>query len=265
MRKKFKLIREYPESPEIGFVIYERQKNFYSNGNIEIVNPEKYPEFWEECKDEYPKIVSFWDEPYEHVLKVLDFKGESKEYVRFEGYGGYDCKSHVLDNFTIYEVAISEDITFKVGDSFTFKGLFGSGWKKKTTKINGFEFNDKNELCAIYYNGSYNMIAVKKMMKPATYVFKCFDGVNLYEGDTCYAVEKDAWEKGYFTKLVGSFIVDEDVLYFSSPESAGQYIIFANIIDLSIENVKYYAGFDKPKVSDFIKELYKRLDKYLTL
>lgn len=65
MTRKFKLIKEYPGSTELG-TIAENSRGYYisiPHGYIFAINhnPEKYPEFWEEVTGMDEKLFSIQD------------------------------------------------------------------------------------------------------------------------------------------------------------------------------------------------------------
>lgn len=51
MKKRYELIKEYPNSPPVGSIIYQEPgTNIYFWGGLKICCPGKYPEFWKEQK-----------------------------------------------------------------------------------------------------------------------------------------------------------------------------------------------------------------------
>ena len=137
--RKFKLVREYPGVliNEGEFITDKAGVYFPENGGNGI-NPkhvENYPEYWEEVKEEFPKIISFRNTANDVIFHICEN-------------GFYTCcsldykigtfnKEHFLkeSHFEIYQVAVSETEVFTLGD------------KVKHPFTDGFDFISKFIIC----------------------------------------------------------------------------------------------------------------------
>lgn len=154
--RKFKLIKEYPNSPKIGTIL--NSDTIYTKDKIVLdwkgtsIDPKEYPEFWQEIK-EYPKIISF--------------KGDGSNIATLDEYGTYTYNSNNVSvtkerllsligkGVTIHQVQTSDTKVFTVGDKVNYYG--------ENCKIIRFYFNEHKQL-------SFEVNA-KKASTPKTGVF----------------------------------------------------------------------------------------------
>jgi hypothetical protein len=211
--KKYKLIKCYPGSPEIGSIAeYNEYISYYSvfqHGSFHKKNIENHPEFWEEVISEYPKILAFRNIESINVIDLLEN-------------GNYKCKesaddgdltlSHCLNlNYLeIYQIEVSSGKIFTIGDKFTFNGLGGSNWENKFDIILGFDYRRNGELAVKYHNG---IVAVDKIISAKEPLFVTEDGIDIFDPTTnlwlvnpasCSMVEIKAsqWDKTTETRLI---------------------------------------------------------------
>jgi len=79
--KKYKLIREYPNSPDIGTILYEKEKCYswdnegpYEGRVFDKDIIQNYPEFWEEMKEEKKYSISEILEAYRTAQYYIGFR-----------------------------------------------------------------------------------------------------------------------------------------------------------------------------------------------
>jgi hypothetical protein len=227
MKRRFKLIKKYPgcyiEPGEVA-ILHSGLCYFPENGGNGI-NPdhvEKYPEFWQEIKDEYPKIISF-----KHI-----YRGNIA-YIEDDGL--YNCgigasAKYPLDamlygnnsvqdgKFNIYQVAKNKDEIFTIGDK-VIEGL-----------ISGFRFLECGKLYQYHCCDNGNWISID-CAEHISSIFTTYDGIDLFDkNDKVFGVfPKDNWQTNYHSGdgiPVCYCIRKEDTswLYFSTKEIAEKYI-----------------------------------------
>ena len=124
--KQFKLIKEYPGSPELGYVLKPLNNNtnqYYFRS--QYIKPEDYPEFWEKVIEKDYEILSFKygnGAPYYHTLKQNGLYSSSSNKK-----GIYPLSKQLKDVETfrceIYSVKrLSDGKIFKVGDDILEQG-----------------------------------------------------------------------------------------------------------------------------------------------
>jgi hypothetical protein len=80
---KYKLIKEYPSSPPLGTILKYDSSNYwyYDKNNIVLESAiEKYPEYFEEVKDEYRFLVYTKDRAFHNPWKVVEFRKQPEDY-----------------------------------------------------------------------------------------------------------------------------------------------------------------------------------------
>lgn len=185
--KKFKLIKEYPNSPKLNsIVITDDLGQYIIDKPLQIFQTteiENFPEFWQEIGDEYPKILMYRDpttkelyvrkDEYFYSTKDTEYKGSITECFISQKY------------YEIYQVAKSKDEIFTIGDRIQHKTVYNKG---EITKIN--LINDK-----IYFSTTYNEsemgTALENAIKLSTPLFVTEDGVKIFEGNKVWFVENE--------------------------------------------------------------------------
>ena len=144
--RKFKLIKEYGGSPQLGTEVNKCNDfpNYNFNGGnyttvITAYFVENSPEFWEEVKEKFPKIISF----RKISDKTLYTLGRYDLYWGKEVIGGYTLDVMITQgkntNYTeIYQVAVSEAEVFTLGDKVKYYG--------EICNITEIYFNEHNQL-----------------------------------------------------------------------------------------------------------------------
>lgn len=224
----YKLIKDYPGSPSLGFIASPKHDSaYYVNSNW--IQPENHPEFWE-------LIV-------EKDYEILEIKGK---------YGAISSYIEKLDNDlkdkTIFKIKrLSDGEVFTIGD---LVGTPGSMYPLKEFKI----IDSENTLAVHCYkdkiggSGHYNH-RLKNLKKAKQPLFTTEDGVDIYEGDNIiYYIDTKYLNQG--VKNSSAYICSTsqkgDYLFYKSKEKAEEYV-FMNKPVLSLKDVaSIYISADKP-------------------
>lgn len=220
---KYKLIKEYPGSPKLGTELIpkvdkenDNTNNYYWEGSW--FNPKNFPEFWEEVVEKDYEIVDF----------------------------------HKGDNKIISIKRLSDDEIFTIGDK-----IFPNN------KIHKFEIKDsilKIWHCDISFStpiiegpsgqpGNCSWIEdISNVQKIKQKLFTTEDGVDIFEGDKIYSIDKTKLIFKDIDRIIQSQYFERSSLYkyFSTKEKAEEYI-FMNKPVLSLNDVaSIYISADKP-------------------
>jgi len=203
--KHYRLINEYPGSVKLGTVIESSYDKKWGDcyidktGGTIIFQPhlvENHPGFWEEVKDEYPKIVSFKTVDIGTICKITE-DGRYDTSFNQSGYSLYTLDDMLHSNacvdsgeFEIYQVAKSKDEIFTIGDKITFSGLHDYT-KEGSPIISKFILEDDKLYVLIkHFDGK---ISVNRIQKAS--LFTTEDGYEVGIGDSTYSVcIKGTWE-----------------------------------------------------------------------
>jgi len=225
---KFKLIKEYPGSPKLGFVVdfgttYDSINSSMARVTILLKNCKDSPEFWEEIeKEKQYQILIVIPAPNNKVGKetvLKEYQNYLTDYWRIKS----------INRFPDYEI-------FTIGD----KIICQNSHIDKPEAITKIELNKEGTPC-LYTNSFDNhginifkAIKVKKLLTTE-------DCVDLYQGDDFWHV--DPWfgiSKGSLRE--STFIPLRGYTHFSTQEAAKNYIdlnkkqySIKNVIDSSID------------------------------
>jgi hypothetical protein len=227
--KTYKLIKKYPNSPELGTIVRQKEgTNMYFFNKLQICYPDDFPEFWEEIKE------------YE-ILNFIGGSGRiynSDEVSNFEGGGP-----------SIFSVKrLSDGEVFTIGDEISniehpnmYKG-----------KIKEFKIEDSELL--VYYDGHDDLRHVQKV-KPV--LFTTHDGVDVREGDRVWYFNQGykLWDSKAGPKYHNG---EQRFHYFSTKEAAEKYILMNKPLNLSIREICNFQGsMDSVFLEDYLKKLVK--------
>jgi hypothetical protein len=237
--RKFKLIREYPNSPKIGTIAEKKDEHscyhlsdiFHQPLNSVCI--ENYPEFWEEVKEEFPKIISFRKtDASKYVINLTNrdnYNGWSLNGMLHAG----ECVDS--GDFEIYQVATSETEVFTLGDKV--KHPFTDGFDviskfiickdPKRDVVGAIDRPDLiGKLVANVGNcfGNCN-IEVSKLEKASEVLFVTEDGVEIFKGDKFYYISIREPNQACCSGCAqeGS-AMNTNCKYFSTVEAAKKYI-----------------------------------------
>ena len=194
--KKYKLIREYPGSPEIGTIVTSEMKNnrCFTNDSSKLYNV--YPEFWEEIVERDYEIMSF----YFHGKIYKNTGKTQRHYLTLEPEtifetpskkSGYITDHNVTnerfdEDYYIHSVKrLSDSEVFTVGDKFK-KPIHASYFFSDTQTIKNFEIKN-NKLRVVPEQLLFiDLEDLSPIKKP---LFVTEDGIGIFEGDTYYAYQ----------------------------------------------------------------------------
>jgi hypothetical protein len=240
--KKYKLIKTYPGSPELGYVITVNNTHtttYYS----------KYSEFWQEIVEKDYEILSFKSYNGLTTLRkngryVVEYVSDSQlplQGTDTDGLGATldEMLTHrEFKGYTIHSVKrLSDGEIFTVGDKIE-TGLIN----QDICIIYGFEIDDNklkiNHTHSFLLNQKYPETYCNKhlhLLNKRKSVCKTEDGIDIYEGDNYFTVKSDfkiihySAQKFHVQPYLGAKL-------FSSREKAEEYIIM-NKPCLSINDV----------------------------
>lgn len=213
--KKFRLIREYPSSPELGeiCILSDNNYEYYCKNNFhhKVNNPENYPEFWEPVSEKDYEILKTG-----HILCDIE--------------GGFD-------KYPILSVKrLSDGEIFTVGDKITSSSFSKSS---DIDIINNFYIPDE-KFCKMWNNRftindliiktrkswQSNLCNVIKIKQP---LFKTEDGIDIYEGDKFYRINKDLMFWGISGEVTKEYdykhLSKIGIKHFSTKEAAEKYVL----------------------------------------
>lgn len=195
--KRYKLIKEYPESPVLRTEIFPldylakvKQWKYDGSNNLLNIKPEDYPEFWEEIK-EYPKIIEirkydkvFTDGFCSATLRPNGLYLNSKDQ---ENDGFYELHNRLTIGYIIYKVQTSETDVWTIGDKVCWD-WYKSDYPYFT--ISKFYYRD-NEIVFDTIEDSaqaFKFFKSLKCYKAKEPLFVTEDGVEIFELDTEFFV-----------------------------------------------------------------------------
>tara|TARA_R110000850_G_scaffold237563_1_gene362259 strand:+ start:20 stop:778 length:759 start_codon:yes stop_codon:yes gene_type:complete len=232
--KKYKLIKVYPGSPKIDFIVtfktgYDHVSVATSEAGVgcylHLDNCKTFPENWEEIIEKDYEILSF-KENNPGCNKV--FKADSQLKDRFcleDGKKPFYSSEILIDlKLDIYSIKrLSDNVQFKIGDYTN---------KCKILSIN-IEGN------GLVFNGSYDF-GLKDLIKKEK-LFCTEDGVDAFKGDEIWFINKSL---NFKPQKSINYLADNRVFYFSTKEAAEEYILMTkpclNITD--ILNIKVFGS-----------------------
>ena len=216
--KKYKLIKEYPGSPKLGFINGEGSFTY----GVHIV--EKYPEFWEEIVEKDYEILKIRviSEKYGILKKetICNFKinekGVSSWEIKNGIYDSFNCESKCFyEWFEIYQIKRLSD-----GEIFTIGDKVKDIYEETNVIINNFELNHND----ININDNHAKISeINKVKQP---LFTTEDGVVIFEDDEVVCFDKEDWiTRNEKYKFQPFDVKDKNYLFFSTKEKAEKYIL----------------------------------------
>lgn len=237
--KKYKLIKEYPGSPKLNYIlkpIKNNKQEYYINNMF--INPEDYPEYWEEIIEKDYEILSFIVDSN----KVILTRRQNNLFasVRSNVTNGFYSEEDILSNdpkrvdwiensddkygYSIYSVRrLSDGEIFTIGDK-TNQGV-----------INNILLVDNNILFNQYVNSFKNIQHVKQPL------FTTEDGVEMFAGQIICSVHIETHTIQDRGLLCLDFKPNNDYKYFSKREKAEEYIKL-NSIRYSLKDIKEAFG-----------------------
>jgi len=242
---KYKLIKKYPNSPELGMVVvkgtvgsddkYPEQYGSLDNTMFFTVKEiENYPEFWEKVKDYEILELSFKRSERPEIRSVI---GYSKDYLE----ALIKCEN------TIYSVKrLSDNVIFTVRDKVKQSNV----QHNNTFTITRFEFDVNNEHLLVIGNGGIKLHKIEHCKTP---LFTTEDGVEIFEGNEYFELITPGFHNKPCiwnilpNKARPNIIYQQECsrkhgrIWFSSKEKAEEYILM-NKPCLSINEIGSIIG-----------------------
>ena len=231
--KKYKLIKEYPGGPPLGFVLNTDIKLsttwcWYMAG----FNPATFPENWEEIIEKEYEILSFKQNSGIKELWLNDGRGwartnynTGKRYTR--PYSTEEILEHKM--YSIYSVKrLSDGEIFTVGDKVSLQGI------DNYSNIITLTVYGNN----ISINGYINSIQYYKKQKQL--LFTTEDDVDIFDGDNYFVVDTNRYINcGVYeaSSTTTNLFRSPNYLRFSTIDATKEYI-FNNNPCLSLNDIK---------------------------
>lgn len=219
--KKYKLIKEYPGSPELGTIaekFFNSELYFLGQGRKTLAEfVENQPEYWQEIK-----------EPDYEILSIRHKDGSVKNIYTKQNSTHYDWKQYILfekgkhDFLEINSVKrLSDGEIFTIGDEYEDCDL-------KNQMIVEFNISSENGLLI-------NSSLLKNVNHTKKPVFTTVDGKEIFAGDPFYVYDK------HFYKCIntkgGQFQNERWTNYRYANKDTVLNLVFRNTPCLSLEDV----------------------------
>lgn len=233
---KYRLIKKYPGSPELGTII--TQTNGYGMTYIEA---HKYPEFWEEVVEKDYEILSFKSKCEQY--RILDTNTGLYKYFK-PGHHELLSKKYLIQegSYQIHSVKrLIDGEVFTIGDKVR-DSLTDRMTDNKVKTISHFSSvaTPGGGSCLIvqFESGITSVLSnISKVEKP---LFTTEDGVDVYVGDRISTVLLSDMEIFTADGLVGRDTKPaEGFKYFSTKEKAEEHILM-NKPCLSVADICTY-------------------------
>ena len=239
--RKFKLIKEYPGSPELG-VFYTKENFIGDFGNEPYF--EEYPEFWQEVVEKDYEILSvvLYDN-YNNIHDVFNGKVNGYELDRI-----LQETSHHIHSVK----RLSDSEIFMINDLIDFNDSYVKK-HNEISKIKSFRIEKDSLYVDLETSYGISLNVIKHVKQP---LFTTEDGVEIYEGDKFYYVKfkENKYSQGEVFEAVKvpsrwSFTYEPEFeLYFSTKEKAEEYILLNKPV-LSINDITTYCKYSSGGIS----------------
>lgn len=239
MSKKYKLIKEYPNSPKLGSIIIDinpvngakdcwYDENWCKAGVKSFLlpkstNPENHPEFWELVKEKEWEIIS----------KSTFVKGYLTHV------GGIELVEYINAI-----KRLSDDTIFSIG----YKIKCINSHVDKPEAITKIQLNKEETPCLFTSSFSNNGVSVFKATK-CDKLFTTEDSVDIYKGDIYWFVNIRVLTLSRH-RADGQYLA-EDVLRFSTKQKAEEYIAKSKPILTTEDGVDIFEGDDSWHVDNY--------------
>jgi len=240
--RKFKLIKEYPGSPNLGTTCEERNNKssfcYYFEGekNIGITKDqvENQPEFWEEVIEKDYEILSYLKKGSTTCTTTKRRGGENHE-----------------EYWKIYSVKrLSDGEVFTVGDTAMTEGSRGRH------TIRQFRLRYKcigKDATGTYLYGDLDTIWIdweegcggnwlESTVKEKNPIFLTDDGKDIFDGDKVWYVNKRDFYKSYFIASKTQSFFSGTMAYFLTEAAASDYIRKNKVLFTTEDGKDIFAG-----------------------
>lgn len=238
--KKYKLIKEYPGSLELGAIVKQSHRGIYYFGVERLLEKEveDFPEFWEEVIEKTYEVL-VW-----HQKETGAFIDKRNDTILY--------KEEYMNNGEWYNIhsvkRLSDGEIFTVGDKVQCFSGFGHPCPPFTIKHLRIECN------TVLTNGNRS---INELSKCRQFLFKTKDSIDIYYGDECWGIRHDFSIYQINTK---NDLTHIHTLSFSTKEAAQEYADW-NKPKYSLEDIRtaYNTGrknsFHTRKLETVIKNL----------
>jgi hypothetical protein len=210
---KYKLIKEYPGSHELGTIIIGSKETMYSKGlgfiNYDWAHVETHPEFWEEVIENDYQILSYIKKGSTSCITTKKRGGELHE----EFWDIHSIKR--LSDGEVFTVGDKFDVVISCKDVIRTIKSIGIGVDGKILTIR----HENGIITNTPIIGVFNKI---KKAKPP--VFLTHDGENIFEGDELWYVNKENLHLSWFVADSNHTFNSDRNAYFLTPIKARDYI-----------------------------------------
>jgi hypothetical protein len=255
---KYKLIKTYPNSPELGMVVckgtvgsYDKYPDQYGSLDntmfFTVKEIENYPEFWEKVKDyeiisiryqENNEIYTWDGEYFSYQNSVISLESTLKGFIGSKN-TGYNIYIHSVKR-------LSDNVIFTVRDKVKQSNV----QHNNTFTITRFEFDVNNEHLLVIGNGGIKLHKIEHCKTP---LFTTEDGVEIFEGNEYFELITPGFHNKPCiwnilpNKARPNIIYQQECsrkhgrIWFSSKEKAEEYILM-NKPCLSINEIGSIIG-----------------------
>jgi len=246
--KKYKLIKEYPGSVELGAIRND------CGGPILQKYFTNYSEFWEEVKDHAYQIISFSSNRWNDSLAILDKDGR---YATSAGAFGWSLKELLEVGASVKsgDVKIHSVKRLSDGEIFTIGDKAKTTGKDHSHTITSFRIKQycigKDSNNNYLYDGidriwidwedKYGGNWLEFTEKAKQPIFLTHDGKDIFVGDRIIWVNKDSLLHGVFTADYGSLFCSNQHAYFTSAIDAEDYIKRNKVLFTTEDGVDIYS------------------------
>lgn len=244
--KKYKLIKEYPGSPELGYISkpkFDSDPSHYWSGNW--FHPEDFPEFWGEVVEKDYEILSF--------ISNRDIGIIPKGTIVIKNHDRFISKNKIAGSLVKgseeeFLLTLKWDIHsikhFSNGEVFTLGDMIKWDWSSSDLNyfiIESFDIRkDNNQL---YINDRFRVNFLQNLTHYNPVLFITEDGVGIRKGDTPWRVlEADNFRLLHHANIA---YPDKGVKYFSTKESAQEYIDSNKLVYTKKQAIQMLRAFDK--------------------
>lgn len=239
MKKDFKLIKIYPGSPKLGFILGKfnaagyKDNYYYLDKNT--FKPNDFPDNWEEVIEKEYEILSY-------IFDNIIYKFINNLW--------QDSRTYILENAEKTDVhsvkRLSDNRIFTIGDRVKKDDFL-------SFIITRFEVDNIGTFTNGYRNLKDLTIVEKKPL------FTTEDGVNIFEGDEVWGITKGVWKPFYRNARLGNKATTETWKYgkFSTKKIAEEYILMNKPILSILDVEKAYTAMSK-RQRDKLKVLVKQ-------
>jgi len=283
--KKYKLIKSYPGSPEVGSIAYT-SKNTLADAHYNYIIgedgpfqcswiPKKYvdnnPEYWEEILEKDYEILSFGYIGYSEEKSPYTVLNKQINGDYHLGYLSFTEEMLLQRNHCfIHSVKrLSDGEIFTLGDIVQHKNRLADESLPDIGPITSFEtvtYDFKTLIVSYGKRFHNNMGVVHKVIKKP--IFTTDDGKEIFKGDSYWIVTDRFYNVDIVKNCTSNRVKKSGVHYFSKKEAAEEYVLLnkpcLSALDIinNIHTIKCNYDSDSLKINDH-PSLYKLVKQKL--